>query len=89
MHTDHNHSIHQWKGLLRRQQIFKNLKNEEVLDIKFKYGQTPGTWSCLVFGGGVLLDNVEIEKPYQDILKQDVQKTYYDNPERRRESTPL
>ncbi|OJJ56855.1 hypothetical protein ASPSYDRAFT_59325 [Aspergillus sydowii CBS 593.65] len=72
MHTDHNHSIHQWKGLLRRQQIFKNLKNEEVLDIKFKYGQTPGTWSCLVFGGGVLLDNVEIEKPYQDILKQDL-----------------
>ncbi|KAL4988847.1 hypothetical protein BDW68DRAFT_186907 [Aspergillus falconensis] len=89
MHTDHNHSIHQWKGLLCRQQIFKHLKKEEVLRIKYKYGQAPGAWTCLVFGGGVLLDNVEIEKRYQDILKQAVQKTYYGNPERRREFTPL
>lgn len=42
-----------------------------------------------MFGGGVLLDNVEIEKHYQDILKHDVQKTYYGNSERRRQFTPL
>ncbi|KAL2811477.1 hypothetical protein BJX63DRAFT_422322 [Aspergillus granulosus] len=89
MHTDYNHSIHQWKGLLHRQQIFKNLKNEEVHHIKYKYGQAPGAWTCLVFGGGVLLDNVEIEKRYQDILKQAAQRIYYGNPERRRNFTPL
>ncbi|KAJ0419735.1 hypothetical protein BJY00DRAFT_313657 [Aspergillus carlsbadensis] len=66
-----NQSIDQWKRWLEEHGISKNLSRDEVVFVKAFRNQyaeeSQGTWSWLVFGSGVLLDNMKLEQRFAEL----------------------
>ncbi|KAL2830416.1 hypothetical protein BJY01DRAFT_254636 [Aspergillus pseudoustus] len=65
-----NQSIDQWKRWLDEHGISKNLSKDEVVFVKAfrnQFAVPQGTWNWLVFGSGILLDNIKLEERFAEL----------------------